>query len=246
MPIYEPRGVEYAIVSGHVSVMLEGGVRMPAYWSHPNIGGLFPSIALIHDWWGITPTERRLAQSLAQMGYYVIVPDLFDGKTAQNAQEAIALVEALGERGYRGVDAALAVMEHHLRSNRNVAAVGLGMGGSLAFEAAIKRHDLEAAVAFYGFPQRYLGQFHAAHAPILAVYGSEEPYTKAPVIKRLRAELDESPLDHELYVLEGVGRDFFADGGAAATHAWELMADFLAKHLSGEPRPHAHADGAHR
>ncbi len=246
MPVYAPRGVEYAIVSGHVSVMLEGGARMPAFWSHPNIGGVFPSIALIHDWWGITPTERRLAQSLAQMGYYVIVPDLFDGKTAKTAQEAIGLVEALGDRGYRGVDAALAAMEHHLRSNRNVAAVGLGMGGSLAFEAAIKRSDLEAAVAFYGFPQRYLGQFRGAHAPIMAVYGSEEPYTKPPVIARLRAELAESPLAHELHVIEGVGRDFFADGGQAATLAWGLMADFLAKHLSGEPRSQAHMSGAHK
>ena len=99
MPVYEPRGVEYDIVSGHVTVVLASGARMPAFWSHPNIGGTFPSIALIHDWWGIRPVERRLAQSLAQMGYYVIVPDLFDGETAETAQDAMVLVEKLGEDG---------------------------------------------------------------------------------------------------------------------------------------------------
>ena len=237
MPVYEPRGVEYDIVSGHVTVILANGARMPAYWSHPNIGGTFPSVALIHDWWGIRPVERRLAQSLAQMGYYVIVPDLFDGETAETPQEAMALVEKLGEHGYAAVDAALGVMEKHLRSNRNVAAVGLGMGGSLAFEAAIKRHDLEAAVSFYGFPQRYMGQFDHAHAPILAIYGSDEPYTKAPVIERLRQELAQSQVEHEVHVIPDVGRDFFGNSSHAATQAWGLLAAFLEKHLSGEPRP---------
>ncbi|MCB1642489.1 MAG: dienelactone hydrolase family protein, partial [Xanthomonadales bacterium] len=192
---------------------------------------------LIHDWWGIRPIERRLAQSLAQMGYYVIVPDLFDGETADTPQAAMALVEKLGERGYQAVDAALSVMEKHLRSNRNVAAVGLGMGGSLAYEAAIKRSDLEAAVSFYGFPQRYLGQFENAHAPILAIYGSEEPYTKAPVIERLREELAQSALEHEVHIIPNAGRDFFGDSSRAATQAWEFLAAFLEKHLSGEPRP---------
>jgi dienelactone hydrolase len=106
------------------------------------------------------------------------------------------------------------------------------MGGSLAYEAAIKRTDLEAAVSFYGFPQRYLGQFVEAKTPILAIYGSEEPYTKPPVLKHLRDELAGSPLQHELHVMPGVGRDFFADDDGYATHAWALLETFLEKHLS--------------
>jgi carboxymethylenebutenolidase len=211
--------------------MLEGGVRLPAYWSHPNIGGTFPSVVLIHDWWGITPTERRLAQALGQMGYYVIVPDLFDGATAHTAQEAKHLVESLGTRGYAAVDAALAAMEKHLRSNRHVAAIGLGMGGSLAFEAALNRRDLEAAVAFSGFPQRYLGQFAHATAPILAIFGADDPYVKAPVVRRFKDELAASSLGHEVHMLDGVGRDYLAAGEQAATHAWALLDDFLEKHL---------------
>jgi carboxymethylenebutenolidase len=231
MPVYEPKGVEYAIISGHVTVMLEDGSQIPAYWSHPNIGGVFPSLALIHDWWGIRPVERRLAQTLAQSGYYVIVPDLFNGKTANDATEAIQLVESLGTRGYSGVHAALEAMENHQRSNHQVAAIGLGMGGSLAYEAAIKRSDLEAAVSFYGFPQRYLGQLRHAHAHILAVYGSEEPYTKANVLKKLAEELRESPNENELHILKGASRDFFDENDDNATQAWALMRAFLDKHL---------------
>jgi carboxymethylenebutenolidase len=231
MPVYESKHVEYPIVSGHVSVMLDGGVRLPAYWSHPNIGGTFPSAVLIHDWWGITPTERRLAQALGQMGYYVIVPDLFDGATAHTAQEAKQLVESLGTRGYPAVDAALAAMEKHLRSNRHVAAIGLGMGGTLALEAALTRPDLEAAIAFCSFPQRLLGQFAAAKAPILAIFGTDDPYVKAPVIRKLKDELAASTLGHEVHVLDGAGRDFLAAGDHAATQAWALLDAFLEKNL---------------
>ncbi len=232
MPVYESKHVEYAILSGHIDIMMEDGKPLPAYWARPNLGGTFSGVVFIHDWWGIRPLERRLAQSLSQMGYYVLVPDLFDAQVARDAEQAMQLVQGLGTRAYTAVDAALQVMETHSRSNHRVAVVGLGMGGSLAYEAAIKRKDLEAAVSFYGFPQRYLGQFAEATTPILAVYGSEDPYTKPAVLRRLRDELAASPLQHEVHVMPGVGRDFFGEDDGNATYAWALLEAFLAKHLS--------------
>jgi carboxymethylenebutenolidase len=232
MPVYEPKGIQYDTISGHVDLVLEGGKALPAFWSHPNIGGTFPGVALIHDWWGIRPLERRLAQALAQMGYYVIAPDLFDTRVATTAEQAMQLVRELGTSGYAGVDAALEVMETHARSNHHVAVMGLGMGGSLAYEAAIRRDDLEAAVSFCGFPQRYLGRFAGAHAPILAVYGSEEPYIKPVVLKQLHEELTRSSPRHELVILPHAGRDFFESDDRTASQAWALMAGFFEKHLA--------------
>jgi carboxymethylenebutenolidase len=232
MPIFESKHVEYATLSGHVDVMMEDGRPLPAYWARPNLGGTFSGVVFVHDWWGIRPLERRLSQLLAQMGYYVLVPDLFDTRVARNAQQAMQFVQEVGSRAYAGVDAALQAMETHARSNRRVAVVGLGMGGSLAYEAALRRTDLEAAVSFYGFPQRFMGHFTEAKAPILAVYGTEEPYSKPPVLKRLAEELRASPLPHEMHMLSGVGRDFFAEETATATQAWALLEAFLEKHLS--------------
>ncbi|NDJ61275.1 MAG: hypothetical protein GYB67_09130, partial [Chloroflexi bacterium] len=168
MPAYEPSKVEYTIISGHVRIITDQGAQLPAYWAHPDIGGKFPAVGLLHDWWGITAVERRLAHLFAQLGYYVIIPDLFGGQVAQTPAAAMKLVEALGDNAYPWVDTCLRALEYHVRSNRMVAAVGLGMGGSLAFEAALTRSDLEAAVACYGFPQKYLGHFQDARAPILA------------------------------------------------------------------------------
>ena len=235
MPAYQPHHVEYTIINGRVSIVGDDGAYLPAYWSHPDIGGRFPAIVILHDWWGITDVERHMAHRFAQLGFYVLIPDLFDGAVADTPEEAYRLVEARAKHGYRTVDTALSAIESHIRTDGNTAAVGLGMGGSLAYEAAIKRTNLEAAVAFYGFPQRYLGKFRDAKTPILAFYGSKEPHISPNIIEQLRGELGESRLTHEVVILDGVARDFLdtnrssgAEQQAAAT-AWATMLTFLEK-----------------
>ncbi|MBK8026747.1 MAG: dienelactone hydrolase family protein [Chloroflexi bacterium] len=232
MPIYNPTRVEYSIVNGRVSVVADDGTVIPAYWSHPDLVGAFPAVCLVHDWWGISATDRQLAHLFAQLGYYVLIPDLFHGATASTPTEAMDLVRRFGGQAYGLVDRSLGVLEKHHRTNGNVGVVGFGMGGSLAYEAAILRPDLEAAVAFYGLPGRYWGRFKDARAPILAFYGSAEPVVKAEDIERMRAELVESNLPHEVVVLKGAARAFFR-GGVTGTAddpdviAWERMLAFL-------------------
>lgn len=248
MPIYDPDHVEYTITSGHIQVVMDSGEQLPAYWAHPSLGSRFPGVALIHDWWGVNAVVRRLAHLFAQMGHYVIVPDLFYGRVATTPQEAMALVEGLGEEGYPRVHSALSVLEHHHQCNRDVAVIGLGMGGSLAFEAAIVRDDLEAAVAFAGFPQRYFGRFGESNTPILALYGSKEPHIRPKVIERLRRELAASKknLPHEVVIVEGIGHDFFVEGlseteqeqgRAALSRTLAFMEQFLKGPTGQPPRP---------
>jgi len=232
MPVYQPRSLEHAIVNGRISVVLDDGRQLPAYWSHPDMGGKFPAVAVIHDWWGLTQVERRMAQLFAQAGYYVIIPDLFEGQVATTPQHAIRLVETFRERAYSFVNSSLKALETHTRVNGLVAAVGLGMGGTFALEAAITRSDLEAAVALYGFPQKHLGKFKDAYAPILAIFGDQDPYVGSGVIAQFTRELLLSKLAHEVVTLEGVGHGFFTtdDSGASAT-AWARIMPFLSKHL---------------
>jgi carboxymethylenebutenolidase len=232
MPIYKPTHVEYAIINGRVSIVGDDGALIPAYWSHPDVGGVFPAVCLVHDWSGIGSTERRMAHLLAQLGYYVLIPDLFHGATASSPAEAMALVRQYGDHAYAAIDRSLRVLEDHNRTNSCVGVVGFGMGGSLAYEAAIVRPELEAAVAFYGLPHRYFGRFRTAHAPILAFYGEREPIVKPEEIERVRQELIESPLPHEVRVLRGAARDLFSEGAHTSDDspgaiAWEHMLAFL-------------------
>ena len=242
MPMYDPDHVEYNVTSGHIRIAMESGEMLPAFWAHPNLTTRFPGVVLIHDWWGVNGIVRRLAHLLAQVGHYVIVPDLFEGQTARTPTEALSLLEKLGSKAYNRIDTALSVLETHHLCNADVAAIGLGMGGSLAFEAAIIRGDLEAAVAYAGFPQRYLGHFGKSNTPILAFYGTQEQYVPAEAIDRLKQELTTSPLDHEVVMLDGAEHDIFAD--ALPEHkrelsrvAWHKTLDFLETYLEGPTQP---------
>jgi carboxymethylenebutenolidase len=240
MPIYKPDHVEYAVNSGHIQISMDDSTRLPAYWAHPIMGASFPGVVLLHDWWGVTPLVRRMSMLLAQSGHYVIVPDFFSGKVASSHKEALALLDSLGDTAYQRADTALSVLEHHHHCNGTVAAIGLGMGGSLAFEAAIERADLEAAVAYGGFPQRYLGHFKRSNTPILAFYGADDQFIERALIDQLQTELAASPqpIPHEVVILENARHDIFSDETLAAGRiAWSQTLDFLDATLEGPSQP---------
>jgi carboxymethylenebutenolidase len=243
MPIYESRGIEYEITQGMMNLM-EGSASLPCYWSYPKIGGRYPAIALVHDWWGITPQVRRMANFFAQNGYYVIVPDLFGGKQPTTQDEAIAQVKALGDQGYARVNAALVALEQHHHTNSDVAVVGLGIGGSLAYEAAILRPELEAAVACFGFPQRYFGHLKKVKKPVLALYGADDPFISSVDQEQARAELAQSvpAAAHQFHIFPQVGREFLFENNnpadrEAGQQAIRLIFDFLRLHLRPPERP---------
>ena len=208
------------------------------------MGAVFPGVVLLHDWWGVTPIVRRMAMLFAQVGHYVITPDLFNGKVAATHSEALAMLDALGSTGFKRANSAVSVLEQHHNCNGHVAIVGLGMGGSLAYEAAITRDDLEAAVAYSGFPQRYLGHFERANTPLLAFYGSQDEYISSEVIDKLKTELAQSPVKppHEVVILEGADHDLFDEDPEEvrrdlARVAWHKTLDFLESILEGPNQP---------
>lgn len=242
MPIYDKDRMEYSIDSGHITIVMDDGTKLPAYWAHPKLGTQFSGIALLHDWWGVNEIIRMLADFFAQMGYYVIVPDMYDGKTASTPQEAMSLLEQYKDTRYPKAHQTLAVLEQHHMTTRQVAAVGVGMGGTLAFEAAIRRDDLEAAVSFAGFPQNYLGSFEKCNTPIFAVYGAQEPYTKPVVVKALMDEFKRSDLkdDHSVLIVDKIGHEFFGESFSHEQRengrkAMSQVLNFLERHL-GKPQ----------
>jgi len=242
MSIYDAHHMEFTITSSQIQIMTDDGIQVPAFLSHPQLGQKFSGIVLIHDWWGVNQDIRQLSNFLAQMGYYVIVPDLFLGKKAISARKAMEYYKQHAGEIFSQVNTALAVLENHHQCNGNVAAFGVGIGGSLAFESAIKRDDLEAAIAFGGFPQRYMKDFPKANTPIQAFFGSEEPYIKPIVIKKLKQVLASSTKtkSHEVKIVAGVGHEFFSpklpeEHETAVRQALDDALDFLEDNIGKLP-----------
>jgi carboxymethylenebutenolidase len=245
MTFTDPNHLEYATETGYIHVIMDNGKSIPAYWAHPKLGGKFPAVALLHDWWGLTGITRYLAHKFAQIGYYVIAPDLFDGQLATTPQRAMQLLTALGDKEAKmRVHSAVDVVERHHQCNRSTAVVGVGMGGGLAFDMAISRDDVEAIITFSAFPQAYFGRFKDVKAPILAFYGSNETLINRAYIDQFRSELATTPLSdkHRVELIDGLGHDFFDEDFTDEEQDLSRVVvhrtmDFLQSCLKGPQKP---------
>lgn len=227
----EPSHVQHGITTGFITIVADAHF-LPAFWAYPKTGGLFPGLVLIHEWWGLTAQVRTQARRLAEAGFYVIVPDLFDGQTADTPEQAAELYRQLGDMGVPRVNAALSALDTHDHCNSKIGVIGWHTGGELAYHLALHRTNLRAAVIFYGKPANYLSLMPANETPILAFYGDNDPFTPPQMLATLRATLAHG----QVIVYPGASVGFFNDSlstyqADAANDAWEKMLNFLYEHL---------------
>lgn len=90
-------------------------------------------IVLIHEIFGLTDYERGLAQMLAEEGYWVVTPDLYQGRAATTLEEGFRLrttleagqVVSMLEEGYK-------LLAHEVGDGGRIGFMGFCMGGGFA------------------------------------------------------------------------------------------------------------------
>lgn len=164
------------------------GHRFAAYRADP-IGAAKGGVVLLHEIYGVNTHIRGLADALADEGYAVRVPALFD-----RAEKGVELdySEAGAEHGRSlrdaiGWDAPLkdiAACIQALRPFGGIAAVGESYGASLGWRAA---HALPLAAAVLGSPG-HLAAFarETPVCPVLIHFGARDPKTPAELRERIR------------------------------------------------------------
>src|SRR5260370_42594522 len=104
--------VQHLITSSYMRIVA-GEQSVPAFWAYPQDGMTYPGIVLIHEGWGLTGYTRHQARRLAETGYYVIAPDLFNGRMATSSEEAAELYQQFSPSAALRVEAALNVLATH-------------------------------------------------------------------------------------------------------------------------------------
>jgi carboxymethylenebutenolidase len=239
--MFEASHLQYSIVSGYIQIVSDGHY-LPAFWSHPELGGPFPGLVMLHDQWGLTPHVRSQARRFAEQGYYVIAPDLFNRQIAMSPEQAQVLIDQVGEAALSHVKAAVHALLTHHKCNGKIGLIGWGIGGKLALQTATYREDLCAVVMFYSLPDEVTpAELRILDEPVLAIFGEQDPGSPAEKIDRWREILAASALGHEIVVYPAARRDFFDDSRAtfnadAAEDAWKRALAFFDQHLDMPPR----------
>jgi carboxymethylenebutenolidase len=192
-----------------------------------------PLVVLIHDYYGRLPALEAIAESFAREGFYVAVPDLFNGVATTSATAAEGLM------GDLDVGLALAELDDIIADARaqgsdKVGIVGFSMGGWLALLHA-QGGSADAVVAYYAS----LGtEDHGVlPAPVLLHYADSDVWGAGedPVIFIERLHEHGTPVTDHVYL--GTEHSFAnaAIGKTYNARAAELAnartARFLLSHL---------------
>jgi len=199
-----------------------------------------PAIIVIHEWWGLNDQIKGVTRRLAGEGYTALAVDLYGGKVADNPDAAKQLVG--GVMAHRDVAtatlrAAAAFLKH--QGAPRIGVIGWCFGGGWSLQTALDVPDqIDAAVVYYGQPEKDRARLARLRAPLLGLFGADDQSIPPAAARELEATLKQLGKQAEVHVYEGAGHAFANPSGtnyrrAAAEDAWQRTVAFFKRHLQG-------------
>ena len=222
----------------------DGTKSQEAYLS-PSVTGRGPGIIVIQEWWGLVGHIKDVADRFAAEGFTALAPDLYNGKTTTEPDEAGSLLQAMhiGETEGTLRKAILTLLAHPAVWGDKVGVVGFCMGGQLAMFAAGSNPVIGATVDFYGIHPVVEPSYRSINGPVLGIFAENDSYASPEAVKALSMELTLLDKDHEFITYPGTSHAFFNDqrpevfDQEASEDAWRRTIAFFRQTLgpqSGE------------
>ncbi len=214
------------------------GKKCPAYLALPSAGKDAPGFVVIQEWWGLNPQIQAMADRIAAAGYRAVVPDLFRGEVAKNAEEATHKMNHLDFMDATHQDIRGAIQ--HLKEytpNQKVAVGGFCMGGALTLLSAMKLTELDAGACFYGIPPAAAGDPGSIKVPLICHFADTDDWCTPALVSELEGKLKKGGVKFELHryaaqhAFMNEARPEVYDAGAAKL-AWDRTLAFLKQHMA--------------
>lgn len=212
-----------------------------AHWAYlsPSATGSGPGVIVIQEWWGLVGHIQEVADRFAEAGFTALAPDLYNGKTTVEPDEAATLMQAMhiGETETILRKAILTLMANPATSGK-IGVVGFCMGGQLAMFAAGSNPVIAATVDFYGIHPKVTPSYRDLNGPVLGIFAEHDSYASPEAVKALSAELTVLGKPHEFITYPGIQHAFFNDhrpsvyNASAAADAWDRTLAFLRANLA--------------
>lgn len=210
------------------------------------VQGKRPSVLIVHQWTGVSDNEKMRAKMLAELGYNVLVADVY-GKGIRPVPP-----EASKEAGkYKSnrpllrdrVNAALGVLSKDARTDTaKIACIGYCFGGTAAIELGRSGAPIKGIVSFHGSldsPNPADGK--NIKAKVLALHGADDPFVAAKDLAAFEQEMKDCGVDYKLVQYPGAVHSFTqisaghdnskgsAYNEAADKASWEEMKAFFGR-----------------
>jgi len=192
-------------------------------------------LLVIHEWWGLNDYIKQEAERLAkELGNVnVLALDLYDGKVAADREAAVKYVQSVTpERGKAIVNGAIA----YAGPDPDIATIGWCFGGSWSLQAAIEAGaKAEAAVIYYGMPERNVEQLKKLKAPVLGIFAKQDGSITPEIVIDFEQKMKQLGKDVTIKMYDAVHA--FANPSnpkydkQATEDAHKLAIAFLKKHL---------------
>jgi carboxymethylenebutenolidase len=198
---------------------------------------------VIQEWWGLDDEIKAIADRFAQAGYRALVPDLYRGKLALEANEAEHLMGDLNFGDAAGQDIRGAVQYLKATGSAKVAVTGFCMGGALTVLSACNVPELDGAIVWYGNPPLEYVNADAITKPMLGHWALHDEFFPIAGVDQLEEKLKQAGVNYEFHRYDT--KHAFANPKAdarglaplkysaeATKLAWERTLNFLQKYIN--------------
>lgn len=193
-------------------------------------------VVVIQEWWGLNDHIKDVARRVAELGYVAIAPDLYDGRVANEPDEAQKLkMEMQLPEAVKKIESAAKFLKEE-QGVEKVAVMGFCMGGTLTLLAAAGDQFVIAA-PFYGrIVDEIKANWDKIKIPVLGIYGTHDYGIPVESVSELKEVLDKNGVTNEFHFYDA-GHAFFNDtresyDEKSAKDAWQKLQAWLKKYLS--------------
>ena len=219
------------------------GQVLKGYLAEPIDRANAPGIVVIQEWWGLDNEIKSVADRFAKAGYRALVPDLYRGKLALEANEAEHLMGDLNFGDAAGQDIRGAVQYLKATGSAKVAVTGFCMGGALTVLASCNVPELDASIVWYGNPPLEYVNAEAISKPMLGHWALHDEFFSIAGVDQLEEKLKKAGVNFEFHRYDT--KHAFANpksdvrglaplqyNAEAAQLAWDRTIQFLKKYVN--------------
>ena len=231
--------VPFAFAENGKMIQLQSGdEKIAAYYVKPSVGGPFPGMIVIQEWWGLNDQIKGVADRLAGEGYAALAVDLYRGRVTANPEEAHQYASGLPEdRAMWDLKSSFAYLQGETDITKNrIGSIGWCMGGGYSLRLAIEEPQLAACVVYYGRLATDPESLKKIQAPVLGIFGERDQAIPPDAVKKFETQMKSLEKDVRTHIYPGAAHGFFNETGkaynkSAAEDAWGRTTRFLAEFL---------------